>query len=376
MTLEQLRARRSMKWREYPPDVLPMWVAEMDTPLAPAIAAALSESIALGDTGYVSNGRLAEAYADFAERRYGWSPEPSTMQLVPDVNAGIFDVARVVTSPGDAIVVDTPAYPPFFVKLRQAGLNVVENPMRSTGAGYRLDLDGLARAFDAGAKAYLLCNPHNPTGTVLSRETLVAIAELADEYGVRVLADEVHGPLTYAGSTHVPFQTLDTASAQASVTFVSASKAWNLAGLKAALAVPGPAAVESLAALPEDAGIGSGLFGVIAGEVAFTEGLIWLEDLLAGLDHNRMRLAERLAEELPEVGYRPPDATFLAWLDVRALDLGDDPAQLIVDRGRLALNPGNAFGTGGAGFVRLNFAAHPELIDEAVRRIAAAAGRR
>src|SRR5262245_47071755 len=305
MSLDQLRARRSMKWQTYPPDVLPMWVAEMDTPLAPAIAEALHGSIALGDTGYVSNGRLAEAYADFAERRHGWTLEPSTIQLVPDVNAGIYESVRVLTVPGEAIVVDTPAYPPFFIKLRQAGLNVIENPMVLTDTGFELDFDGLARSFDAGARAYLMCNPHNPTGTVFARETLVAIATLADEFGVRVLADEVHGPLTFAGSTHVPFQTLDMAAAQASVAFVSASKAWNLAGLKAALAVPGPDAVDSLAAMPVDVALGSSLFGVLAGEIAFTEGLSWLEELMAGLDHSRMRLAERIAEELPEVGYRP-----------------------------------------------------------------------
>ncbi|HEY7174111.1 MAG TPA: aminotransferase class I/II-fold pyridoxal phosphate-dependent enzyme, partial [Micromonosporaceae bacterium] len=332
LSLDQLRARRSLKWQTYPPDVLPMWVAEMDTPLAPPIAAALAEAIALGDTGYVMIGRLAEVFADFAERRFGWAPNPATMTLVPDVNAGIFEVARVFTSPGEAIVVDTPAYPPFFLKLRAAGLNVIENPMLSTDAGFVPDLDGLARAFEAGATAYLLCNPHNPTGAVLSRPMLEAIAELADRHGVHVMSDEVHAPLVYAGGTHVPFQTVDSPAARGSVTFVSASKAWNLAGLKAALAVPGPAAVEALAALPEDIELDAGLHGVLAGEVAFTEGLIWLEDLVAGLDHNRMRLAARLAEEVPDIGYRPPDATYLAWLDCRGLGLGDDPAAAFLER--------------------------------------------
>lgn len=370
LSLEQLRARRSMKWRTFRADVLPMWVAEMDTPLAPAIATALAESIALGDTGYAVAGRLAAAYASFAERRFGWAPDPSTMRVVPDVNIGIYEVARVVTEPGDAIVVDTPAYPPFFVKLRAAQLTVVENPMVRTDVGYVPDLDGLARAFDAGARAYLLCNPHNPTGAMFAREALDTVAALADQYGVRVLADEVHGPLTYPGATHVPFQSLDAPAAQASVAFASASKAWNLAGLKAALAIPGPGAVDALAALPEDLEVSASLFGVLAGEVAFTEGLMWLEGLMAGLDHNRMRLAARLAEDVPEIAYLPPAATYLAWLDCRALGLGDDPARTILDRGRLALNSGPAFGAAGNGFVRLNFAAHPELIDEAVRRIA------
>jgi cysteine-S-conjugate beta-lyase len=369
LTLDELRTRRSVKWRSFPPDVLPMFIAEMDTALAPPIATALVESISLGDSGYATIGRLGAAYADFADRRFGWSPDPATMRLVPDVNTGIYEVVRALTSPGDAVVIDTPAYPPFFAKLRAAERTIVENPMLATDTGFQPDLDGLERALAAGATAYLLCNPHNPTGTVLSMDTLNAIAALANEYGARVLADEIHGPLTYPGVKHVPFQTLAGPAAQAAVTFVSASKAWNLPGLKAALAVPGPAAVEALATMPDEVSYAAGILGVLANEIAFTEGLVWLEDLMAGLEHNRMRLAARLAEELPEIGYRPPDATYLTWLDLRALDLGDDPAQVILERGRLALNSGLAFGEPGRGFARLNIATHPELIDEAVRRI-------
>jgi cystathionine beta-lyase len=369
LTFDELRTRRSVKWRSFPPDVLPMFIAEMDTPLAPPIATALAESISLGDSGYATIGRLGAAYADFADRRFAWSPDPATMRLVPDVNTGIYEVVRALTATGESVVIDTPAYPPFFARLRAAERTIVENPMLATATGFRPDLDGLERAFAAGATAYLLCNPHNPTGTVLSLDTLTTIAALADEYGVRVLADEIHGPLTYPGVKHVPFQTLAAPAAQAAVTFVSASKAWNLPGLKAALAVPGPAAVDALAAMPDEVSYSAGIFGVLASEIAFTEGLVWLEDLMAGLDHNRMRLATRLAEELPEIGYRPPDATYLTWLDLRALDLGDDPAQVILERGRLALNSGLAFGEPGRGFARLNIATRPELIDEAVRRI-------
>lgn len=371
LTLDQLRMRRSVKWRTYPSDVLPMFIAEMDTPLAPAIASALVESVSLGDTGYATIGRLGEAYAGFAERRYGWSPDPGTMLLVPDVNHGICEVLRAVSRPGDAVVLDTPAYPPFFSTVQAAEHTVVENPMRETAEGFEIDLDGLERAFAAGAKVYLLCNPHNPTGTVLTADTLAAVAALADKYGVRVLADEIHGPMTYPGVKHVPFQTIAAPAAASAITFVSASKAWNLPGLKAALAIPGPDAVDSVASIDALA-VSAGLHGVLASEVAFTEGLLWLEDLMSGLDHNRMRLATRLAEELPEIRYRPPDATYLAWLDLRAFDLGDDPAVRILDRGRLALHSGSAFGAAGNGFARLNFAARPELIDEAVRRIAVA----
>jgi cystathionine beta-lyase len=375
LTLRDLRSRRSNKWSTYPADVLPMFIAEMDTPLSPAVANTLRAAVARGDTGYAVRGRLAEAYAAFAYQRFGWWPDPIHMRLAPDVNTAIYETVLALTERGDGVVVDTPAYPPFFSKLHHAERMVVENPLvEAPDGGYRIDLSGLERAFAAGARAYLLCNPHNPTGTVFDRQTLIDVATLAERCAVRILVDEVHSPLTFPGVTHVPFQALDLAAAQRSVVFVSASKAWNLAGLKAALIIPGPDAQRDLATMPDEVAYGAGLFGVLAGEVAFTEDQPWLDALRAGLDHNRMRLATRLAEEVPAIRCRPPDATFLAWLDCRALDLGDNPADTFLRVGRLALNGGPAFGPPGRGFARLNFAAHPELIDEAVRRIVRSIG--
>jgi len=377
LTLDQLRTRRSVKWQTHPADVLPMFIAEMDTPLAPPLAQALSTAVERGDTGYAQPGGLFEVYAEFARKRFDWSPDPATMRLIPDVNTGIAETVRALTRPGAAVVVDTPAYPPFFAKIRDIGRNVVEVPLITTGetAAPVPDLDGLERAFAAGAAVYLMCNPHNPSGAAFGRDTLLTIAALAGAHGVRVLSDEIHGPLTYPGVVHVPFASLPTAASAASVTFVSASKAWNLPGLKAAMAVPAPDAAEPFKQLPVEVSFGAGLFGVIASEVAFTDGGPWLDALREGLDHNRLRLAARLREEVPEIGYRPPDATYLAWLDCRALDLGDDPAATFLEVGRVALGSGPTFGDPGKGFARLNFATSPELIDEAVRRIAATAHR-
>jgi cysteine-S-conjugate beta-lyase len=261
------------------------------------------------------------------------------------------------------VVINTPSYPPFFTILREAGCRTVESPLDDR---YRPDLDLLADQFAAGARAYLLCNPHNPTGTVLRRDELVAIAELADRYGVLVLSDEVHAPLVYPGAAHVPILTLDSPAAARASAFVSASKAWNLPGLKSALAIAGPEAT----ALPTDIAFGASLFGVLAGEAALRAGIPWLDALLAGLDSNRRLLAELLADQLPEVGYRMPEATYLAWLDCRALGLGEDPAAVFLERGRVALSPGPDFGAPGRGFARLNLATAPELIVEAVRRMA------
>jgi cysteine-S-conjugate beta-lyase len=374
LTLEDLRRRRSEKWRAYPPDVLPMWVAEMDTPLAAPVRDALHEAVERGDTGYPNPGRLPEAYAEFAAQRFGWRPDPAAIALVPDVMRGIVAVLEQVTARDSAVVVNPPVYPPFFSFLR-AGWRVVESPLALRGNGWRLDPDRLAADFARpDVEAYLLCNPHNPTGTVFTPDELLTVAELAQRHRVRVVVDEIHAPLTYPGYRHVPFLSLADRAPAAAAGFavVSASKAWNLPGLKAALVVAGPAATAELARIPEDVRVGSGLFGVVASEAAFRAGTPWLDELLAGLDANRRLLADLLAERLPAVGYRPPAATYLAWLDCRALDLPAEPADVFLEHGRLALTAGPPFGPPGHGFARLNFATHPDIVREGVRRMAAA----
>ena len=375
LTLEELRRRRSEKWRRYPPDVLPVWVAEMDTPLAEPVRTVLHEAVELGDSGYPTPAGLPEAYADFAAARFGWRPDPGTMLLVPDVMQGVVAVLDQITERGSAVVINPPVYPPFFSFLPRAGRRLVESPLVLTDDGWRLDTERLAEDLARpDVQAYLLCNPHNPTGTVLTREELLTIAELAERHGVRVVVDEIHAPLTYPGTEFVPFLSLaDLAPAAASgFALVSASKAWNLAGLKAALAVPGPAAVADVARIPHDVREGAGILGVIASEAALRAGTPWLDELLAGLDANRRLLADVLAAHLPGIGYRLPRATYLAWLDCRALDLPEDPADVFLERGRVAVVPGPAFGKPGHGFVRFNFATRPDLVEEAVRRMARA----
>lgn len=367
LDLPTLRRRRSMKWREYPDDVLPLWVAEMDTPLAPPVLTALSDSLSLGDTGYAVVGQLAEAYAAFASQRFGWFPEPSSCVLSADVAQGVVDVLRVVTAPGDTVLVHGPTYPPFRRLVPHAGRVLRETPLE---AGFRLDLDRLAADLPS-ARAFLLVNPHNPTGTVLSREELLAVVELCDRFGVRLLVDEIHAPLVYPSeASFVPVLSLP--SAQRAIAFVSATKAWNLAGLKASLIVAGSAAVDDVRAIPADAAVNAGLLGVVASEAAFRSGGPWLDDLVAGLDHNRTLLDSLLAKHLPGVRYTPPAATFLAWLDCSPLGLGPNPASRFLERGRVALTPGPDFGPLGEGFVRLNLATSPEILTEAVTRMAAA----
>ncbi len=366
-----LSRRRSVKYRMFEPDVLPVWVAEMDVQLAEPIRAALAEAVANSDTGYAHPGGLAETFAEFSGRRYGWSPDPGLIVALPDVMRGVSEMLRIVTEPGDGVVINTPVYPPFFAHIRDVERRVVASPLaRTEDGGYRLDLERLAADFAAGARAYLLCNPHNPTGLVHTREELEAVAALADRYRVRVLIDEIHAPLTYPGVVHTPFGSLDAPAARASVSLVSASKAWNLAGLKSALAVAGPDSYAEAKRMTEDVYWSAGLPGVIANQAAFEAGEPWLGSLLDALDGNRRLLASLLAEHLPEVGFTVPAATYLAWLDLRRYDLGDDPAEELRERGRVALTNGPAFGAEGRGHARFNFASSPERITEAVRRMA------
>ncbi|MFF4526261.1 MalY/PatB family protein [Streptomyces bluensis] len=373
LSLEELRRRTSMKWRTYPEDVLPLWVAEMDVPLAEPVVRAIGEAVALGDTGYPAGTAYAEALAGFARERWGWDGlAVERTAIVPDVMLGIVEMLKLVSGPGDPVVVNSPVYPPFYQFVGNMGRPVVEAPL---GADGRIDFASLEGAFrqvaeQADHPVYLLCSPHNPTGTVHTADELTRVARLARTYGVRVVADEIHAPIVAAGTSFVPY--LSVPGGESGLSVMSASKAWNLAGLKAALAIAGPDAADDLARLPEEVGHGPSHVGVIAHTAALREGGDWLDAVLSGLDDNRRLLAGLLAEHLPAVRYAPAQATYLAWLDCRELGLGDDPAAVFLERGRVALSSGTDFGTGGAGFVRLNLATSPELITEAVRRMAAA----
>jgi cystathionine beta-lyase len=312
---------------------------------------------------------LPEAFAGFAAERFGWTVEPRFVHLVADVMTGVLELLLVLTAPGDGVVVNPPVYPPFFGMTRGAGRTVVEVPLDRDA---RLDLDALEQAFAGGARAYLLCSPHNPTGTVFTRDELGAVAALAAEHDVLVVADEVHAPMTMPGAVHVPFLSLGGGAVEHGVAIVSASKSWNVAGLKCAMLVAGSERMEAeLGKLPEHVRYHTGHFGVLASIAAFRDGSGWLDELVGRLDANRRLLDELLADELPAIGYVPPAAGYLAWLDCRALGLGDDPAAVFLERGRVALSPGPSFGEQGKGHARLNFGTSAELLREAVRRLSA-----
>jgi cystathionine beta-lyase len=374
LSLEQLRRRTSAKWTMYDADVLPLWVAEMDVMPAEPVREALERAVRDGDTGYPGRTSYAEALALFASDRWGWSGlDPARTALVADVMTGATQAIRLLTEQGSSVVVNPPVYPPFFGFVEGAGRTVVEAPLREG----RLDPDALEQAFvEATGRgrpaAYLLCSPHNPTGTVHTPEELTAVAELAERHGVRVVVDEIHAPLVLDGARFTPYLSL--AGTETAFSVMSASKAWNLAGLKAAVLTAGADAVADLERLPWVVGHGVSHFGVIAHTAALTDGRDWLDALLAALEHNRRLLGELVEWHLPQVRWTPPQATYLAWFDCTKLGLDADPAEVFLERARVALNEGPSFGTGGIGHVRLNYATSRSILTEAVERMAAAVG--
>lgn len=373
LPLDQLRQRSSTKWRTYGDDVLPLFVAETDFAPAPAITAALSRAVALGDTGYTPpDPGIAAAFTGFAQRRYGWAVDPARVRTTCDVMMGVVEILRRVTEPGDRVIVTTPVYPPFFECVPEAGAVVERVPLRDTGTAWELDLVGIEAAFAGGARAILLCNPHNPTGTVHSREILAALADLAARFGAVVISDEIHAPLTHRDATFTPFLDASPVAARVGYAVVSASKAFNLAGLKCALMVTADDETSAaVRALPAEVEWRTGLFGAIAAVAAFSpESDEWLDAQLAALDANRVLLAELLAAHLPAARYRIPDAGFLAWVDLSELGWGDNPAVKVLRDARVALHLGPLFGEEGRGHVRINFGCSPDVLREAVQRIA------
>ena len=371
--VDVLRKRRSAKWQTYPAGVLPLTVAEMDFALAAPVAQALSEAVGRSDTGYaMPTPELGRALAGFAATRWNWDIDPASVTAVTDVGVGVVELLRLLARPGDGVVISPPVYPPFFDWVPEAGARLLEAPLAHTGAGWRLDLAALEAAFATHPAAYVLCNPQNPVGRAHTAEELAALVRLARIYQVTLVSDEIHGPLVLPGATFTPLLTVPGA-ADVAVSVLSASKAWNLAGLKCAAVVTAAPRTAALAArLPPDTRWRIGHFGVLATVAAFRDGGPWLDQLLATLDQRRAQLSGLLRQRLPMLTWHPPEATFLAWLDCAALGPDDQARELFLERGHVALEPGLKFGAVGSGHARLNFATSTAILDQATAQMAAA----
>ena len=370
LPLANLQKRRSAKWREFPSDVLPLPVMEMDFEIAKRIRKTLLEMTKASDTGYLGPmPELPQALAEFALNRWNWKIDTEQVFLAPDVGVGNIEMARMIVNPGDHIVVDTPVYHNFANWIKELKCHIVDAPMKKDGLHYTLNLPLIEQAYKNGAKIHLLCNPQNPTGTVHTKEELSDLAELAKQYGVAIFSDEIHAPLTYDASTFTPFLTVSETAREVGIAVTSASKSWNIAGLKCAQVVTAhPRWQEIAKAMPPAVHWRTSLFGAAATVEAY-QSVDWLDACLARLDKNRELVGALIAEHLPTVGYRVPDTSYVAWLDLTSLNLGENPAATLLERGRLACNPGVSFSSTHTQFVRFNFGTSKANITEAILRI-------
>jgi cystathionine beta-lyase len=374
-----LLERKTLKWGRHGAEVLGAWVAEMDFALAPEIRAALHDAVDRGMAGYplrdISTG-LPSACAAWLTEAYGWQVRPEWIFLLPDVLTGISLGIEAYSRPGSAVILPTPAYPPFFEIISARRRRVIEVPMVAADGQPVLDIAGIDAALADGGGTVVLCNPHNPLGRVFSRAELTALSDVVTARGGRVIADEVHGPLTYPGHRHVPYASVSPDAAAHTITLVSASKAWNIAGLKCCqVALSNEADVRRWREIPFHDRHGASTLGIAANIAAYTNGDAWRRELIRYLEESRALLARLLAAGLPDISFCPPEATYLAWLDCRRLGL-PDPAGYFLQHARVALSPGAAFGSPGRGFVRLNFATSHAILERIIGAMSAAIGRR
>lgn len=373
ITTEDLVADGHLKWTRHP-GCLGAWIAEMDFGIAPAIADALRASIEHHATGYLPDelvAELAAACADHQRDVHGWSIDPAQIRPVADVLQTLRVAIEHFSRPGSPVVLPLPTYMPFLDLPGDVGRDTIAVPMVAVDGRPTLDLDALDRAFAAGGHLLVLCNPHNPLGRVMTAGELTAIAEVVDRHGGVVFADEIHGPIVYPDARHVPYASLSSATAAHTITATSASKAWNLPGLKCAevvLTAEGDA--ERWDALPHIAVPGPSNPGVVASTAAFRHARPWFDAVLGYLDGNRRLFADLVDEHLPGAGHSPPEGTYLAWVDLRGLALPDDLGAFFRDHAGVALTDGAACGA--PGHVRVNLATPRPILRRIVERMGAA----
>lgn len=375
LDLRRLETRRSEKWHTYPRDVLPAWVAEMDFPIAAPIARELARFVEASDVGYPLGLRqcgLAEAFCERMAERFDWTVEPERVEILSEVVQGLHLALAAYSEPGDGAIVQTPIYPPFLHAVRDLGRRLVENRLVPRGDELVFDLDGLERAVDAGTRVLLFCHPHNPSGHVASRADLERLARLVLAHDLVVVADEIHADLVFDGGRHVPFATLSPEIARRTVTLTSASKAFNIPGLRCAVAHFGSESLQARfdAVVPKRFRGGLGLFGLAASAAAWRFGQPWLDEVVPHLQANRDFARDFLAERIPAIRFYRPRATYLAWLDCAGLGLSPSPAGHFLRHARVALSDGRLFGDGFESFVRLNFATSRPILREILERMA------
>ena len=370
------RSTDSNKWRKFPADVLPLWVADMDFPSPPAVVRALHARVEHGFFGYLTeHNDLPEVVAERVAKRYGWRINPEAVVTLPGVIAGFNQALRALTSPGDGMLIQTPVYPPILRSAGNHGLRRDEHPLtRGADGRYTVDLDAFAAALRATTRVFLLCNPHNPVGRLYGRAELEGMAAACLRRNTVIVADEIHCDLLLDGRQHAPVASLAPEIEQRTVTLMAPSKTFNLPGLKCAVGIiPNAALRERFVAAAGDLVPKINVLGYTAAVAAYREGDAWLEALLGYLEANRDFLVQQVRTTLPGVAVAPAEATYLAWLDCRgSARAGRGPYTFFLERARVALSDGVTFGPGGAGFVRMNFGCPRAVLAEGLERMRAA----
>ena len=347
-----------------------MHVAEMDFEVASGIRKTLSKMINESDLGYLGPiPEVGEAFSKYAAKKWHWQVDAHQVKLATDVGVAAVEIFRALAKPGDKIMVNSPVYTNFWTWIPEVHAEILDVPL-DRARGWRLDLDAIDTAFASGVKVLLLCNPQNPVGTVHTREELTALAASARKHGAVVVSDEIHAPLTFEDAEFVPFLDCGDDAEKVGICITSSSKSWNTAGLKAAIVVTkSDEMLHLVAKLPEAMHWRASLLGAFAMAESFDRSAGWVDEVVEALDENRHHLLAEIAAKLPKVKTHLPQSTYLAWLDVSEMNLGDYPAVKILEKARVALVPGTDFGPQYGQFVRLNFATSKENITAAIDRI-------
>jgi cystathionine beta-lyase len=367
------RQSDSLKWRRYGPEVLPMWVADMDFRAPEVAIRAMRERLDHGVFGYALEppSEIIESVTGYLSRHHGWKVDASAIVLLPGLVPGVNVACRAVTQPGDSILVQVPVYPPILQCPKNLGLDRDEALLtRDASGAYALDGEAFQGAIHSRTRVLLLSNPHNPLGRVFRREELTLMAEACVRNGLTIVSDEIHCDLVFRGHPHIPMATLSPEVEARTITLMSPSKGFNLAGLKVAFAViPNSALRKKFLAARADMLSLPNLLGLVAMNAVYREGDPWLQAMREYLEGNRDLLVDFVRRYFPGVRMEAPEGTCLAWLDCREAGIPGNPTTFFLERARVALNPGESFGRGGEGFVRLNFGCPRAVLREGLERM-------
>ena len=377
LSLETLRQRHGYKWQRYASDVLPVWVADMDFALAPPIDEFLRAAVANGDAGYPdkeAQSRVLELFVERMHNRFSWDCQHAEVRLLTDVVQGLYIAVQNYSKPGSHVLMQTPIYPPFISSVTDNKRHVLANKLRKGANRFELDLGGIDTNKLANTQLMMICNPHNPSGRVFTRVELEQLAEFALQHDLIVVADEIHSDLIFDDGQHIPFASLNDDIAARTITFNSASKAFNIAGLRVAVAVFGSVELaQRFDSIPEKTFGGLSAFAAQATAIAWSQCDGWLLSVVDYLQRNRDYLTDRLLSSGSPISLRKPEATYLAWLDFSKLDLKEEPHDYFLREAKLALSPGAAFGEEGTHCARINFATSSDILEQATERLLNAA---